>query len=176
MVSANHAAFFAVASRGRGAQIRGMRFSHWLLLGFALAAPLAVQAQREKLPPEDLAIVEKNWPGAKRTATGLRTQVLAPGSGELVQRGELVSVLYRGQLLDGTVFDQATDPKEPLTFRVSRGQVIEGWEEGLQLMRPGEKRLLIVPFELGYGTRGDPPKIPRRATLVFEVELLEVKK
>jgi FKBP-type peptidyl-prolyl cis-trans isomerase len=59
---------------------------------------------------------------------------------------------------------------------VGRGQVIDGWEQGLQLMRPGEKRVLIVPFELGYGTRGDPPKIPKRATLVFEVEVVSVKK
>ena len=145
-------------------------------MSFVLAAPLAVQAQREKLPPEDLEIVEKTWPEAKKTSTGLRTQLLKEGSGELVKRGDLVSVLYKGQLLDGTVFDQTTDPSKPFTFRVGRGMVIEGWEQGLQLMRPGEKRLLIVPFELGYGTRGDPPKIPKRATLVFEVELLEIKK
>jgi FKBP-type peptidyl-prolyl cis-trans isomerase len=145
-------------------------------LGGLLAAPLALHAQREKLPPEDLAIVEQTWPEAKRTSTGLRTLVLKPGEGPLVQRGDQVEVLYKGQLLDGKVFDQSQDPSKPFTFRVGRGYVIEGWEQGLQLMRPGEKRLLIIPFELGYGTRGDPPKIPRRATLVFEIELLSVKK
>jgi FKBP-type peptidyl-prolyl cis-trans isomerase len=167
---------FAVANGSASAQIGRMRFIRWAFVFVALTAPLWLQAQREKLPPEDLAIVEKNWPDAQRTSIGLRTQVLKPGAGELVQRGDLVSVLYKGQFLNGTVFDQSEDREKPFTFRVGRGQVIEGWEYGLQMMRPGEKRLLIVPFELGYGTRGDPPKIPRRATLVFEVELLEVKK
>ncbi|MGC4073281.1 MAG: FKBP-type peptidyl-prolyl cis-trans isomerase [Nibricoccus sp.] len=153
-----------------------MRFLRWTLLSLVLAAPLAVQAQREKLPPEDLEIVEKKWPEAKRTSTGLRTVLIAEGKGDLVKVGDLVSVIYKGQLLDGTVFDETKDPSRPLTFRVGRGQVIDGWEQGLQLMRPGEKRILIVPFELGYGTRGDPPKIPKRATLVFEVEVTEVKK
>ncbi len=153
-----------------------MRFLTMIVLGGLLAAPLALQAQREKLPPEDLAIVEQTWPEATRTSTGLRTLVLKPGQGELVRRGDEVQVLYKGQLLDGKVFDENRDPTKPLTFRVGRGFVIEGWEQGLQLMRPGEKRLLIIPFELGYGTRGDPPKIPRRATLVFEIERLSVKK
>lgn len=154
----------------------GMRFLRWILLGVAMAAPLVVQAQREKLPPEDLAIVEKTWPEAKRTATGLRTLVVKPGSGDLVQAGDLVSVLYKGQLLDGSVFDETKDPSKPFEFRVGRGLVIDGWDQGLKLMRPGEKRIFIVPYELGYGTRGDPPKIPRRATLVFEVEVVGVTK
>ncbi|HEY0946034.1 MAG TPA: FKBP-type peptidyl-prolyl cis-trans isomerase [Opitutaceae bacterium] len=139
------------------------------------AAPFALHAQREKLPPEDLAIVEERWPEAKRTSTGLRSLVLSPGSGESPRPGDEVSVVYEGRLLNGDVFDATKDPQKPFTFRLGRGQVIDGWEEGLQLMRTGEKRLLIVPFELGYGTRGQPPKIPRRATLVFEVELLKVE-
>jgi len=153
-----------------------MRFLRWILLSAALTAPLAVQAQREKLPPEDLAIVEKKWPEAKKTSTGLRTLVVKEGSGDLVKTGDLVSVLYKGQLLDGTVFDETKDVTKPFTFRVGRGQVIDAWEQGLTLMRVGEKRILIVPFELGYGTRGDPPKIPKRATLLFEVEVVEIKK
>jgi FKBP-type peptidyl-prolyl cis-trans isomerase len=161
---------------GRWVKKGVMRFLRWTLFCFVLAAPLAVQAQREKLSPEDLEIVEKTWPDAKKTSTGLRSVVVKEGTGDLVKRGDLVSVLYKGQLLDGTVFDQTKDASKPFTFRVGRGMVIEGWEQGLQLMRPGEKRILIVPFELGYGTRGDPPKIPKRATLVFEVELVEVKK
>jgi FKBP-type peptidyl-prolyl cis-trans isomerase len=153
-----------------------MRFLGWILFTVLLAAPLTLQAQREKLSAEDLAIVEKTWPEAKRTATGMRTLVLKPGSGELVRPGDQVQVLYKGQLLDGTVFDENADPTKPMIVRVGRGQVIEGWDQGLQLMRPGERRLFIIPFELGYGTRGNPPKIPRRATLVFEVELLAVSR
>lgn len=152
-----------------------MRFPRLLLLALLLL-PAAVYAQREKLPPQDLAIVEERWPEAVRTSTGLRTQLLERGNGVKPERGDLVSVNYTGELLDGTVFDENWDPENPLTFRVGRGQVIDGWEYGLQLMELGEKRLFIVPYELGYGTRGNPPKIPRRATLVFEVKLLKVEK
>ncbi len=150
-----------------------LRLSFLLVAVLFSLTPLA-QAQREKLDPEDLDYVEKNYPKAVRTYTGLRTQVLKEGAGELVQPGDLVEVLYVGSLIDGTVFDKAQNPEKPFSFRVARGMVIDGWEEGLQLMRPGEKRLLIVPFELGYGSKGNPPKIPRRATLIFEVELLKV--
>ena len=146
-----------------------------MLLAVALALP-ALHAQREKLSPEDLAFVEKTWPDAKATGTGLRTLVMRPGAGERPVAGDQVSVLYKGMLIDGRVFDQTKDPNQPFTFRVGRGMVIEGWEEGLPLMQVGEKRLFIIPFELAYGTRGDPPRIPRRATLVFEVELIDVVK
>jgi len=147
-----------------------------LLIACILLAPAALHAQREKLPPEDLEIVEKTWPTAKRTSTGLRSVLLKAGTGAMPLKGEVASVLYVGKLLDGTIFDQATDPGKPFSFRVARGQVIEGWEEGLQMMQLGERRLFIVPFELGYGTRGSLPKIPKRATLVFEVELVSIDK
>ncbi len=147
-----------------------------LALVLTLFLPTALWAQREKLPPEDLAIVEQRWPEAVRTSTGLRTILLRPGHGAKPVRGDQVSVNYTGSLLNGKVFDQNQDPQNPFTFRVGRGQVIDGWEYGLQLMQEGEKRLFIVPYELGYGTRGNLPKIPRRATLVFEVELLKVEK
>jgi FKBP-type peptidyl-prolyl cis-trans isomerase len=152
-----------------------MRFPGLLVL-VLLLSPLVASAQREKLPPEDLAVVEERWPEAVRTATGLRTVLLRPGSGAKPVRGDQVSVHYTGSLLNGKVFDQNWDAQNPFTFRVGRGQVIDGWEFGLQLMQEGEKRLFIVPYELGYGTRGNLPKIPRRATLVFEVELLKVEK
>lgn len=145
-----------------------------LLLWLCLLLPFSAHAQREPLSFDDLAIVQKNWPEAKRTGSGLRTEVLREGSGPLVKSGDMVSVLYVGSLLNGTVFDKKLDPKDPLKFRVDRGQVIQGWDEGLQLMRAGEKRRFIVPFELAYGTRGRPPSIPRKSTLVFEVELLSI--
>src|SRR4051794_1915370 len=139
-----------------------MRFPIWLFLLSGLLAPLALHAQREKLPPEDLEIVEKNWPAAKRTPTGLRTLVITEGMGETAKAGDLVTVLYTGKLLNGKVFDKSLDPAKPFEVRIGRGRVIEGWEQGLQMMRAGEKRLLIIPFELGYGTRGSPPSIPQR--------------
>ncbi|MDX2185637.1 MAG: FKBP-type peptidyl-prolyl cis-trans isomerase [Opitutaceae bacterium] len=153
-----------------------MKLLRCFLLSLFALTPLLVQAQREKLPPEDLEIVEREWPDANRSFTGLRWVVTKPGSGELIREGDEVSVLYVGRLIDGKVFDKATDPKEPFKFRVARGQVIDGWEEMLQKMRPGEKVTVIVPFELGYGSRGQPPKIPRRATLVFDVEVIAVER
>jgi FKBP-type peptidyl-prolyl cis-trans isomerase len=135
-----------------------------------------VHAQREKLPPEDLEFVEKTWPEAKKTNTGIRYIVLRDGQGAMPKPGDKVSVLYIGRLLDGKVFDENQDKENPFTFRVRREMVIEGWEQTLQLMKRGEKRLVIIPPELAYGTRGQPPKIPRRATLVFEIELLEFGK
>ena len=135
----------------------------------------ALHAQREKLPADDRAFVEKTWPEAKKTATGIRYIILQQGQGEAGKPGDKAAVLYVGRLLNGTIFDQATEREKAFTFRVGRGQVIEGWDQILQLMKPGEKRLVIIPPELAYGTRGQPPKIPRNATLVFEMEILEFK-
>ena len=156
-----------------------MNTPHLRCLAFLLFALLALaggplHAQREKLPPEDLEIVEKKWPEAKRTFTGLRYIVLKPATAGTPspERGMTVEVLYKGMLIDGTVFDQSPDADHPLRIRLGRGELIEGWEEALQKMHQGEKWLLIVPPELGYGSRGKPPSIPRRATLVFEMELV----
>lgn len=149
------------------------------LLSLCLSALAAVplHAQREKLPPEDLEIVEQRWPEAKKTFTGLRYIVLQPGEtdGAMPVPGMRVSVVYKGMLLDGTVFDQNT-AANPLKVRLARGELIDGWEEALQKMRKGEKWLLIVPPELAYGARGKPPTIKRYATLVFEMELIDFGK
>lgn len=153
-----------------------MRFARLFALTFALLAPLALHAQREKLPPEDLDFVEKTWPEAKKTNTGIRYLILRPGNGEKPKPGEKVAVLYVGRLLNGTVFDQATEKEKAFTFRVAREQVIQGWDQILPMIQVGEKRLVIVPPELAYGTRGQPPKIPRNSTLVFEIELLEIQR
>ena len=124
------------------------------------------------MPAADLEFVEKTWPEARKTQTGIRYLILREGTGESPKPGDKVNVLYVGRLLNGTVFDQTTEPDKPFAFRVRREMVIEGWEQVLQLMRKGEKRLVIIPPEMGYGTRGQPPKIGRNATLVFEIELL----
>lgn len=150
-----------------------------LLLFATAAAVLGVphlQAQREKLPLEDLEFVEKTWPNAKKTSMGIRYIILREGEGDQPKPGDRVKVLYVGRLLNGTIFDENNDREKPFDFRVRRGMVIEGWEQTLQLMKRGERRLVIIPPELGYGTRGQPPKIPRRATLVFEIELLDFGK
>ena len=165
-----------IAARRWSCQVCSMRFPRFLLVFVLLAMPVLMHAQREKLPPEDLEFVNKTWPNAQRTSTGLRHVLLSEGKGELAKSGDMVKVLYTGWLLNGTVFDKSLDPEKPFQFRLGRNNVIDGWDQGLQLMRPGEKRLFIIPYELAYGTRGQLPSIPPRATLIFEVQLLEVKK
>ena len=145
-----------------------------VVLGLALSPMM--QAQREKLPPEDLEYVEKTWPQAKKTNTGIRYVILQEGQGDTPKPGDKVNVLYVGKLLNGKIFDQAQDPAQPFTFRVRREAVIEGWDQILQQMKKGEKRLAIIPPELAYGTRGQPPKIGRNQTLIFEMELLSFSK
>ncbi|WP_404424545.1 FKBP-type peptidyl-prolyl cis-trans isomerase [Nibricoccus sp. IMCC34717] len=153
-----------------------MRLLRFLTLALLVAFPALLQAQREKLPPEDLEIVERDWPDASKSFTGLRWLITKAGSGELIRDGDKVSVLYTGRLLNGKVFDKATEASAPFTFRVGRGEVIDGWEEMAQKLRLGDKAIVIVPFELGYGSRGQPPRIPRQATLVFEVEVIAVER
>lgn len=147
--------------------------SFLILIGL-LSTPV-LYAQREKLPPADLEYVEKTWPQAKKTNSGMRYIIEREGTGPTPKPGNSVSVHYTGRLLDGKIFDQNHDPASPFTFRVGRDQVIQGWDQILPMMKRGEKRLVIVPPELAYGSRGQPPKIHRNATLVFEIELLEIK-
>ncbi|HEY5079947.1 MAG TPA: FKBP-type peptidyl-prolyl cis-trans isomerase [Opitutaceae bacterium] len=141
-----------------------------------IAAPLVLHAQREKLPPDDYDIVMKKWPQAQISNTGIRYIIEKQGAGPLLMPGDMVMVHYTGKLLNGKIFDQNHDEKKPFTFRVDRGEVIVAWDQILQSMRPGDKWLLIIPPELAYGRRGEPPVIPSYATLVFEVEIVGVKK
>lgn len=152
-----------------------LRRSVFLAFGLLLLGAVPLHAQREKLSPEDREIVEAKWPDAKRTYTGLRYIVLQPAAPDSPspKAGMMAAVLYKGMLLDGTVFDQSADAAHPLKARIGRGELIEGWDEALQKMHKGEKWLLIVPPEMAYGSRGKPPSIPRRATLVFEMELVD---
>ena len=154
-----------------------MRTAFWFALMLPLLGPLSLKAQREKLPWDDRVVVEKSWPTAIKSSTGLRYVILKEGTGdERPKPGDSVAVLYQGRLLNGTVFGECQDRAKPFQVRVGRDGLIAAWEECLKQMRRGEKRLIIVPYELGYGTRGDPPRIPRRATLVFEIELLDIIK
>lgn len=148
-------------------------FRPLLFLALGLLAALPAPA-REKLPPEDLEIVEQRWPNAKKTYTGLRYVILEPGDakGPTPVSGTVVSVDYKGMLLNGKVFDESTG-KQPLKVRLDRGGLIDGWEQALQMMHKGEKWLLIVPPEMAYGAQGKPPLIKRYATLVFEMTLLD---
>ncbi|MGD1029542.1 MAG: FKBP-type peptidyl-prolyl cis-trans isomerase [Opitutaceae bacterium] len=152
-----------------------MRLLHATVL-FAAVACLspAAQAQREKFSYDDLVYLEKTWPNAQKTNTGIRYVIQKPGQGQPPKPGDMVHVLYVGTLLDGTPFDKNEDRDHPFTFRLGRGIVIQGWDQVIQLMKPGEKRLVIIPPELAYGSQGDAPKVPRDASLVFTIELLGV--
>lgn len=107
-------------------------------------------------------------------ATELQIEDLVVGSGDEAKAGDRVSVHYTGWLEDGTKFDSSIDRGQPLIFTVGTGQVIGGWDEGIPGMKEGGKRRLTIPPDLGYGPQGNPPVIPGNATLIFEVELLEV--
>ena len=111
---------------------------------------------------------------AIKTASGLQIEELVVGTGAAAASGQKVSVHYTGWLTNGTKFDSSKDRNEAFQFGLGRGQVIRGWDEGVQGMKVGGKRKLTIPPELGYGARGAGGVIPPNATLVFEVELLGV--
>ncbi|KAJ8281622.1 hypothetical protein COCON_G00041410 [Conger conger] len=92
------------------------------------------------------------------------------------RKGDVLHMHYTGKLEDGTEFDSSIPRNQPFTFTLGTGQVIKGWDQGLLGMCEGEKRKLVIPSELGYGDRGAPPKIPGGATLIFEVELLNIER
>jgi len=107
--------------------------------------------------------------------SNLKIEDLQVGTGDSPKSGDVVSVHYTGWLEDGTKFDSSVDRGEPFEFVIGQGQVIRGWDEGVMTMKEGGKRRLTIPPELGYGERGAGGVIPPNATLIFEVELLDVK-
>ena len=109
------------------------------------------------------------------TASGLKYVDLIVGTGREAAAGDLVSVHYTGWLTNGTKFDSSVDRREPFSFPLGGGKVIRGWDEGVAGMKVGGKRKLTIPPQLGYGSRGAGGVIPPNATLVFDVELLEIK-
>ena len=135
---------------------------------------LSAQATVEKKAGQaflDKAAAEK---GATRTPSGLIVSVLKPGTGAAPKSSDSVKVHYHGTLPDGTVFDSSVQRGEPATFPLSG--VIPCFSEGILLMKVGGKGRLVCPSDLAYGDRGQPPRIKPGATLVFEVELLEIVK
>jgi FKBP-type peptidyl-prolyl cis-trans isomerase FkpA len=124
---------------------------------------------------EGKAFLEKNKTaaGVVTTASGLQYKVLRAGSGPKPSADAVVKVNYKGSLLDGKVFDSSYDRNEPVEFPLN--QVVPGWSEGVGLMNVGSKYQFWIPSDLAYGEAGSPPVIGPNATLVFEVELLEIK-
>jgi len=110
-----------------------------------------------------------------KTPSGLQYADLVVGKGREAHAGETASVHYTGTLVDGTKFDSSKDRNQPFSFRLGAGQVIKGWDEGVEGMKIGGTRKLVIPSDLGYGARGAGSAIPPNATLIFIVELLDLR-
>lgn len=121
------------------------------------------------------AELDKLSAGFNETPSGLRYQIVQKGNGAKAQKGQQVSVHYQGALADGTVFDSSYKRKEPIEFQLGIGQVISGWDEGLQLLHVGDKARFVIPSDLAYGSAGAGGVIPPDAILVFDVELVGSK-
>ncbi|MES1194747.1 MAG: FKBP-type peptidyl-prolyl cis-trans isomerase [Opitutus sp.] len=130
--------------------------------------------ENPQLSEADAATIRERYDQAHLNPSGLRYIERHPGTGPTPAPRSEVVVHYDGYLLDGTKFDSSRDRGTPYVFRVGTDSVIKGWDEAFATMRPGEKRTLIIPWWLAYGTEGK-GQIPPKATLVFEVELLEIR-
>ena len=138
------------------------------------------QTRRTRRPVKRAAVTKPKPPvrstGAVKTVSGLTYLVTQKGTGRLPKAGETVLVHYTGLLTDGTKFDSSRDRGEPIDFPLGQGRVIKGWDEGIAKMRIGDQAILVIPPTLGYGSRGaGGGLIPPDATLVFIVELVDIK-
>lgn len=119
--------------------------------------------------------LEKLAAGFDKTESGLRYKMIQKGNGKQAEKGKTVSVHYTGSLENGMVFDSSYKRKQPIEFPLGKGHVIEGWDEGIALLQVGDKARFVIPSYLGYGSRGAGGVIPPDATLIFDVELMDVK-
>ncbi len=130
-----------------------------------------MQAQKEA----NEAKMEALAAGFEKTESGLRYKMIQKGNGKQAENGKIVAVHYTGQFEDGKVFDSSIPRKKPIEFPLGQGNVIEGWDEGIALLQVGDKARFVIPSHLGYGSRGAGGAIPPNATLIFDVELIDVK-
>lgn len=121
------------------------------------------------------AEMEKLAAGFDKTNSGLRYKIIQKGSGAKAEKGKTVSVHYEGALTNGQVFDSSYKRKQPIDFSLGVGQVIPGWDEGISLLNVGDKARFVIPSHLAYGSTGAGGVIPPNATLIFDVELMNVK-
>jgi len=138
---------------------------------FESSREIRLQEEKNKAEGE----LEKVASGFDKTNSGLRYKILKKGDGNKAIKGNTVSVHYEGSLTNGQVFDSSYQRNQPIDFQLGIGQVIPGWDEGISLLKVGDKARFVIPSELGYGSAGAGGVIPPNATLVFDVELMEVK-
>ena len=127
------------------------------------------------LKAESEAKMEQLAAGFDKTDSGLRYKMINRGEGKKAEAGKTVAVHYEGSLENGKVFDSSYPRKKPIEFRLGQGQVIEGWDEGIALLQVGDKARFVIPSDLAYGAAGAGGVIPPNATLIFDVELMDVK-
>ena len=145
----------------------------------AIEAFRTFEGSREKRLAEEKAKaeaeMEKIAAGFEKTSSGLRYKMIQTGSGTKAEKGKTVSVHYEGSLPSGQVFDSSFKRNQPIDFQLGVGQVIAGWDEGIGLLKVGDKARFVIPSQLGYGSAGAGGVIPPDATLIFDVELMDVK-
>ncbi|MBE9118319.1 FKBP-type peptidyl-prolyl cis-trans isomerase [Lusitaniella coriacea LEGE 07157] len=141
-----------------------------------------VEATVPQDAPQDVKLIamdnqedDKDMENTVTTDSGLQYVDLVEGTGASPEKGQTVVVHYTGTLEDGSKFDSSRDRNQPFSFKIGVGQVIKGWDEGVASMKVGGRRKLIIPSELGYGSRGAGGVIPPNATLLFDVELLDIR-
>lgn len=145
----------------------------------AIEAFRTFEGSREKRLAEERRLaeeaMEKLAAGFEKTESGLRYKIIQKGNGKQAEAGKTVSVHYQGSLENGKTFDSSYARKKPIEFPLGKGHVIEGWDEGIALLQVGDKARFVIPAYLGYGERGAGGVIPPNATLIFDVELMDVK-
>ena len=145
----------------------------------ALEAFESFKQNREKRIAEERAKAEAELKelteGFEKTDSGLWYKILEEGNGAKAGKGQMVSVHYEGALTNGQVFDSSFKRNQPIDFQLGVGQVIPGWDEGISLLKVGDKARFVIPAHLGYGSAGAGGVIPPNAALIFDVELVDVR-
>jgi FKBP-type peptidyl-prolyl isomerase-like protein/tetratricopeptide repeat protein len=139
---------------------------------------VGAQTKRRRIPKKPVAATkaaDANKPAGVTTPSGLTYLITKMGTGRQPQTGETVVINYTGTLTNGSKFDSSHDRDQPFSFKLGVGQVIKGWDEGVSHLRVGDHAILVIPGELAYGSRGAGGVIPPNATLIFVVEVLDVK-